>query len=194
MTADLLSALLGAALVLFVPGPTNTLLATAGAAAHGRPPLRLALAELAGYLVSTNLLWLLGGVLTEAAPVLAPAIRLGLAGYLVLLGCCLWRSDETAAVEAVVSSRRIFVTTLVNPKAAIFAFVLMPADGATALALWTLGFAAVVLAADVSWLVLGHRIRCHGGRRAAALVPKVASLALFGFAALIAERTIVALV
>lgn len=193
MTSDLLAALAGAALVLFVPGPTNTLLATAGAAAHGRPPLRLAVAELAGYLVSTNLLWLLGGRLIERLPWAAPVLHLGLAVYLVSLGCCLWRAEEAAATAAAVSPRRIFVTTLINPKAAIFALVLMPTAGIGAWAAWTLGFSVVVLAAGATWLVLGHRIRRHGGNRAAALVPRIASIALFGFAAVLAQRTIVAL-
>lgn len=194
MTADLVSALAGAALVLFVPGPTNALLATAGAAARGAPPLRLAVAELAGYLVSTNLLWLVGGLLVEAVPLVAPVIRLGLAAYLVLLGCCLWRSEEAEATSRVITPGRIFLTTLFNPKAAIFAFFLMPHDGLAALALWTAGFSAVVLAAGFTWLHLGHRIRRHGGSAAAAWVPRIASIALVGFAVVIAGRTVSAYV
>lgn len=194
MTADLVSALAGAALVLIVPGPTNALLATAGAATHAAPPLRLAFAELAGYLVSTNVLWLVGGLLVEAVPLAAPAIRLGLAAYLVLLGCCLWRGEEAEAAASVITPGRIFLTTLFNPKAAIFAFVLMPRDDLAALVPWTAGFSCVVLAAGITWLQLGHRIRRHAGSTAAAWVPKAASIALVGFAVVIAGRTVSAYV
>lgn len=194
MIAELASSWAAAAVVLVVPGPTNTLLATAGAAAPGRAPLVLALAELAGYLVAVGFLALVGDALATAVPAVVPAIRLAVVAYLVGLGVCLWRCDTRQAGAGPITSARIFLATVCNPKAAIFAFVLLPAGDATGRALWFAGFALVVLAAGASWILLGRHLGRIGGPRAAALVPKVAALALFGFAALIARTTLGTLV
>lgn len=192
--ADLLASLAAAALVLFVPGPTNTLLAAAGALAPGRPPLALPLAELAGYLVSVTLLAALGAPLLAAVPMAAPILRLGLAVYLVMVGCCLWRAPSAAMPDEAVGPRRVFVATLLNPKAAVFAFVLMPSGGGLDLALWYLGFALVVLAAGTSWVVLGHRIARLGGEGTARLVPRLAAAVVVAFALMVGGGAVVALV
>lgn len=192
--ADLLASLAAAALVLFVPGPTNTLLAAAGALAPGRPPLALPLAELAGYLVSVTVLAALGAPLLAAVPMAAPILRLGLAVYLVMVGCCLWRAPSTEVPGEAVGPRRVFVATLFNPKAAVFAFVLMPAGGGLALALWYLGFALVVLAAGTSWVVLGHRVARIGGEGAARLVPRLAAAVVVAFALMVGGGAVAALV
>jgi len=177
-----------------VPGPTNTLLAAAGAAATaGRPPLGLAVAELAGYLVAIGVLATVGDLLTAAIPSVGPAIRLGLVVYLVALGRCLWRTGNGRTDARPIPAGRIFLATTCNPKATLFAFVLLPAGGAVETAVWLAGFAGVVLAIGSGWILFGHRLTRIGGRRAAVLVPKIASLALFAFAALIAERTLAAL-
>lgn len=191
--AELASAVSGAALVLLLPGPTNALLAAAGATGSGRPPIGLVLSCLSGYLISTNVLWLFAGLLSEVSPYLGPAIRIALAGYLVLLGCCLWRTAGSDDVDGGITPSRLFVTTLTNPKAAIFAFAMMPDAGLIPWLGWTAGFSVAVVAAGLSWLLLGHQVRRRAGDRAAAFVPRLASVALFGFAALLAARSLAAL-
>lgn len=191
-TAETLGSLATAAIVLFVPGPTNTLLAAAGALAPHRPPLALPFAELAGYLVSVTLLNLFGTSLFEAAPLMAPIVRLGLAVHLVVSGCCLWQVRSDDPVPRAVGWRRVFLATLFNPKAAVFALVLMP-TGADGGPLWMAGFAVIVLAAGTAWLVLGHRLARHGGRIATIRVPRAAGMALFAFAAVLGVDAFAAL-
>jgi threonine/homoserine/homoserine lactone efflux protein len=190
--AELLASLGAAGVVLFVPGPTNTLLAAAGALAPHRPPLALPVAELAGYLVSVTLLNLFGSALFEAAPIVAPLVRLGLAAYLVAIGCCLWRAPADDLPARTVGWRRIFVATLFNPKAALFALVLMPTgpDGRLA---WMAGFSVLVLAAGTAWLVAGHRLARHGGPKVAIWVPRAATIVLVGFAAVLGAGALAAL-
>lgn len=192
IASELFASLGAAAIVLFVPGPTNTLLAAAGALAARRPPLALPVAELAGYLVSVTLLNLFGSALFEAAPIVAPIVRLGLAFYLVTIGCCLWRTSSDGLPARTVGWRRVFVATLLNPKAALFALVLMPTgpDGRLA---WMAGFSALVLAAGTAWLVAGHRVARHGGPGAAVWVPRAATIVLVGFAAVLGAGAIASL-
>ena len=188
---ELVGSLTAAAIVLVVPGPTNTLLAAAGALAAHRPPLALPFAELAGYLISVTVLNLFGASLFEVSPLVAPLVRLGLAVYLVVTGCCLWRVPSDDLPARTVGGRRIFVATLFNPKAAVFALVLMPTDTSGRLA-WMAGFSLIVLAAGTAWLVLGHRLARHGGG-ATIWVPRAAAVALVGFAAALGAGALAAL-
>lgn len=59
--ADPVLYLLAVAMLLATPGPTNTLMATAGASAGIRGSLVLLLAELAGYLIAIEAIRLLLG-------------------------------------------------------------------------------------------------------------------------------------
>lgn len=182
--AELVASLTAAAIVLFVPGPTNTLLAAAGAMAPRHPPFALPFAELAGYLISVTLLNLFGGALFEIAPVVAPIVRLALAIYLIRVGCCLWRAPPEDAPVRTVGWRRIFLATLFNPKAAVFGLMLMP-TGPDGRLVWIAGFSLIVLAAGTSWLVLGHRLARLVGPAAAIWVPRAAAVVLVGFASVL---------
>ena len=68
-----------------------------------------------------------------------------------------------------------------NPKAHKFTIGVIPA--ADQQVLWYLaGFAAMVLSAGFSWILVGTLIGATAGERHAGLVPRVASVALAGFA------------
>lgn len=192
---DPLASLVAIAAVLANPGPTNALLAAAGAARR-QPAAALLAAELAGYAIAVTALRLAGAPVLAAVPALVPALRLGLAAYLVVLGCCLWRHDlATSDDGGPITPGRIFVTTLFNPKAAVFAFALFPETvPAATLVLWAAGFAVVVPSCGGLWFLAGDRVRRLGGAGAARLLPRLASLVLIGFAALIAGTTLATLV
>ena len=118
---------LAALTLLAAPGPTNTLLAMSGAAAGLRPSLPLIGAALGGYLVSVLTLGLVLGPVAKGNPVVALALKLACALYLVWLAVGLWREGATALV----SDRpgrfdRVLTTTLLNPKSVIFAFLIIP--------------------------------------------------------------------
>lgn len=191
---DPITSLLGCVLILATPGPTNALLASAGGTAVGRRPWRLIAAELLGYGLSITVLRLVGTPAIAALPALAPTLRLMLALYLLFLGCCLWRHDATVGTDAAITPGRVFVTTLLNPKAAIFAFALFP-EGRVGLALlpWALGFAAVVVTCATGWFFVGERARHFGGAPAGRLLPRLASVVLVGFAVFVATTTLSAI-
>ena len=113
--------------VLGTPGPTNTLLATAGATAGLRRSLPLIAAESVGYSVSILTLGLVLGPVVAGAPVLAGALRMAVGTYLLALALRLWRHGAAdLATGAVMTPRQGFVTTVLNPKAIVFALGVVP--------------------------------------------------------------------
>lgn len=114
-----------AALALLVmPGPTNLLLVASGQRDGFGRGLRL--------LPVVILAYALGIALVTGLVALAPALPLALgfklaaAAWLVWLAVKIWRRPELAAARAG-SVGALFVTTLTNPKVAVFATLLIPA-------------------------------------------------------------------
>lgn len=145
-----ITAFLSAVLALLVaPGPTNTLMALAGAQRGLRGMSRLLPAELAGYLCSVLPMAFLGAELLARWPSSAEALKVAAAGWVMFLAFSLWRRPGGAQVHAEITAPRIFVTTLMNPKALIFGLVLLPspasAQFAPHLALFCLSVSAVAL-------------------------------------------------
>jgi threonine/homoserine/homoserine lactone efflux protein len=174
--------------LLATPGPTNTLLAAAGAAAGLKRSLGLVAAELGGYLTAIGLLSTVLGAVIAERPALALALKLA-AG--VWLACCalrLWR--QSAAVEAgaaPISGRRVFLTTVTNPKALVFALVLLPPLPLPELVPWLAGFSALVMMVGSGWVALGALL----ARSAASVatprrVCRAAAVALTVFATILA--------
>ncbi len=97
---DPIAFLLACAAVLFVPGPTNTLLATSGAAGGFRRSALLPLAELSGYPIAIWVLALLVAPLVHASPVLSIVLRLTCGAYLVWSAIHLWREGASALTSA----------------------------------------------------------------------------------------------
>lgn len=147
--------------LLATPGPTNTLLATSGAAVGVRRSLPLLAGEFAGYLLAIVLLIGLVGPVIAAAPVVGTALRLAAAVYLLYLAAKLWEAGVRVAADGTsVTFANVFVTTLLNPKAIIFAFTLLPADLALAdLAPWMAGLSLMIGAVGGIWIVGGASLR-----------------------------------
>jgi threonine/homoserine/homoserine lactone efflux protein len=182
-----ISFFLACAAVLFVPGPTNTLLATSSAASGIRRSLPLPLAELGGYTTAIWTLALLVAPLVHASPIISIVLRLACGAYLVWSAVHLWREGSSALTSnKPVSFRRVFVTTLLNPKAVLFALVIIPYLGDrkfAAAAPYLAGHALMTLTASLCWIgfgaVIGAGAKTHVGagviRRTGASV-----LGLFG--------------
>lgn len=143
--------------LLATPGPTNTLLALAGAQGVRRP-LLLPLVELAAYLTVVTPLALWGHHWLEAAPMLQLGLTLAAALWVGVLALRLWqhRSHPTTGAARKVTAVQVGVTTLLNPKALVFGLVLIPQapDLFGGLSL----FAALVLVVSLGWLWLGARL------------------------------------
>lgn len=148
--------------LLIAPGPTNALLALAGA----QGGLRLALVRvplvMAAYLAVVAPLLVWGAPLAESLPLLR-AVLSGLAAlWAARLALRLWSLPGAAATGAEVSPGAIVVTTLLNPKGLIAGLVLLPGQGPV-LPLLAL-FAACALGAGAVWALLGAGLLRRAGR------------------------------
>ena len=150
----------GIVVVLITPGPTNTLLASAGLRQGLRRSLPLVAAELAGYLVAISV-W--GRFLSQAAhalPWLPALLRVAAGLYIAWLAVDMWRAAVALPDRAQRASgmRTLFVATLLNPKALLFASTIFPA---AAFALWPayltsmLMFACLLVPIALAWIAFG---------------------------------------
>lgn len=175
--------------LLAAPGPTNVLLATAGATAGVRSSLKLLVAALAGYLIGVAALRLALGPVIEANPAVGIGLKVAVALYLGWIAVTLWRRSASLTGDDAVSMRAVFVATLLNPKSLVFAFGVIPSEH-PALWAYVAAFAVTIPVAGLGWLLIGRAIGAASGGRHAGLVRKVASVALVGFAALLVQSAI----
>ncbi len=144
--------------LLLTPGPTNTLMALAGAERGFRGAIRLIPIEILAYTLVILPLALLGGILTQALPLLRPVLT-GLAGlWVMVLAVKLWRLPSGKEAQRV-DNKSVFITTLLNPKALMIGLVLLP--GAPFLPRIALVIALIGLVA-VIWSAIGA---CMAKRR-----------------------------
>ena len=142
------------AALLLTPGPTNTLLALAGAERGVRRALRLIPVELAGYLTTVIPLTFIGVGLLATYPQARPVITLVAAVWVMWLAVSVWRLPaQIIDTGPVVTPRRVFVTTLLNPKALIFGLVLLPS--ATGVWINISNFILQVIVIAILWATLG---------------------------------------
>ena len=166
--------------LLVVPGPTNTLLAGAGATRGVRRSLTLLIGELAGYTIAIAVLReTLGAVANETsgAQVL---LKCAVAAYLVFLAIRLWQVPLNSSASGF-TLRRVFVTTLLNPKGLIFALFIFPVPP-TPIAPYFVAFWAMVVAVGATWIVAGSLLTQFTNPRFGVIVPKVCACAMAAFA------------
>lgn len=172
--------------VLGTPGPTNTLLATAGAVGGVRRSLPLVPAEAAGYSISILTLgWVLGPAIS-GSPALAAALRAMVGVYLLLLAVRLWRGGRAASATGLaVTPAQVFLTTLLNPKAIVFALGIVP-FGAPRVWPYLLGFLLLLVSVALGWIAAGAMLGgVAGGRGWGGAVPRVGATAVGAFAILL---------
>lgn len=171
--------------LLITPGPTNTVMATAGAT-RSRSPLPLLLAELGGYFAIIMLARVALLPLIDLWPPAGIALKLIVVAYLVYAAIRLWRSPIAIGAgnqASTIDARVVALTTFFNPKGLIFAVSVFPREHPQ-LWLYFVGFAAMVGACGFAWFSLGRGLAAIAGARAS-LLPRVGSVALIGFAALL---------
>jgi threonine/homoserine/homoserine lactone efflux protein len=167
------------ATLLAVPGPTNTLLWTSSALVGVRRTIPLLAAEAAGYISGVSVLSLIGRELFRENPRLQLAGILILSSYLVFLAWKLWHIKPALQASSAqpISFHHVFLTTLLNPKGAAFAFVIFPPFESVSAALrCVLVLIAVVPAIGVLWIVFGRSLQGPSRRRAAARIGSVGLL------------------
>jgi threonine/homoserine/homoserine lactone efflux protein len=151
---------LGTAVVLVMPGPTNTLLAAAGLRQGIKRSARLTGAELAGYLVSISV-W--GHFLAQAAHSLTwlPAlVRIASSLYIAILAVRMWRAAISlpSSAQQAIGLRTLFVATLLNPKAILFAGTIFPGAAFESLSAYVEAmaiFTALLIPIGLAWIAFG---------------------------------------
>ena len=141
--------------LLATPGPTNTLMALAGAHSGGRGLGRFMVAELAAYLLVTLPLALAGASLLEAVPGARHYLAGAAAAWVFWLAVRMWRLPRAAGGARPITPAQVFVTTLLNPKALVIGLVLLPSSADLAPRVGVL--AGVILICAAGWGALGAR-------------------------------------
>lgn len=167
--SDLTAFALAVLAFLATPGPTNTLLAASGAAQGIRASLRLVPAEIAGYMISISTLAGVIGPWLGNHSGLALGLKLAACLWLTVSAARLWRDAahaDLSARPAGVSVGRVFVTTLLNPKALIFALVLLPPRPLMELGPWLALLAGLIVAVALGWIALETILAKSAGDKA----------------------------
>jgi threonine/homoserine/homoserine lactone efflux protein len=168
--------LFGIAALLLAPGPTNTLMGLAGARSGMRGVVRLLPAELAGYLTTIlPLVWLGQGALAEW-PVAASLLKLAAAAWVLVLAARLWGAAGDPGASDLVTARRVYVTTAMNPKALVFGLVFLPGIPDPAFAARLATFSAMVVAVAILWGTAGKLVQAGGSAGRFRLIQRVASV------------------
>jgi threonine/homoserine/homoserine lactone efflux protein len=173
------------AALLLTPGPTNTLVALAGAAEGGRGAARAAGAECVAYAMSVGFIAFAAGPFIAGHPGLQKAIILAAGALVLVLAVRLWRAAGVPGGRTV-TPRLVFATTLLNPKGLVFGLALLPAAGAAAMPLRYGVFLALVALSGAAWGLFGALAGARGGlpvlSRAGAIVLAIAGVSVLASA------------
>jgi len=114
--------------ILLTPGPTNTLLASAGIQAGVKQSLKLIPAEVMGYLIAITSWGILLESVSHFIPWLPPVLKLISATFILYLAFKLWTSstNDIKLDNPLITPKALFVATLLNPKALLFASAIFP--------------------------------------------------------------------
>lgn len=153
----LFSFALGVWALLLTPGPTNSLMALAGAQRGWRRTVALLPWELAAYLLVVTPAALAGEAFMARWPQLSMAVKLAAAIWVLLLAIRLWRTPQGEGGAADVGARTIFTTTLLNPKGLIIGLVLLPPMGDPMFVPELMILAVSVPVIAMLWASLGSR-------------------------------------
>ena len=175
---------LAVALLFAVPGPTNALIAVAGARRGARALPALVGAALVGFVAAVAALKWFAGPYVAATPALGLALRALCALLLARSAWLLWRSAGAGgAARGPTNAAAVLATTLVNPKALIFAFAIFPPLAGAAEAAEVFGrFALLAVVGMTLWELAGAALgRGATARIGAATVDRVGAAILAAF-------------
>jgi threonine/homoserine/homoserine lactone efflux protein len=190
---DPVAFLVASVVLLATPGPTNTLLFAAAFQGGIGRCVSLLSAELSGYSISILALASLSSAL-HGLPNSAALLRLACVIYLAYTAVSMWRNAPTAGSDTEhTTALRVFVTTLLNPKAMVFAFVIVPylGEGRFREAAPYAGVLAIlIVCCGFLWLVTGNFLRNHAPLKVSSVtIRRATALALAVFATLIGAQT-----
>ena len=163
--------LLTCALILLTPGPTNTVLAASGAANGWLASRLLPLAEAAGYALAVSVFAYVATLVNGLWWAL-PAMKVIASAWLAFCAVRLWTASPVMQGSlGPNASWRVFLTTVLNPKAMIVGTMLIPQSSAEEAALWVASFVLLSILAGFGWVAVGaalpRSIRRHSYKGAA---------------------------
>jgi threonine/homoserine/homoserine lactone efflux protein len=168
-------------LLLAAPGPTNTVMALAGAINRNERPWLFLAAALAGYLAIVLLARAVLLPLIDAYPWAGVVLKGLVVLYLIYAAIRLWRTPIAGeAAGSRVTPQLVALTTFLNPKGLIFAIAIIPREHPALLGYFA-AFGTAVLIVAGAWFFAGRTLGVLAGRHAS-LLPRVGSVALVGFA------------
>lgn len=177
--------------LLAVPGPTNTLMAAAGAANGVARSLRLLVGELGGYVIAITVWTELVGAAAAQQPMIAVAAKVLAAAFLLWSAYRLWSRAGTHPAGGRITLQRVFATTLINPKGLVFAFAIFPPVGFVARLPYLGVFAVLVVVTAIGWQTLGAAAALSSrGLFTAARVERVCAIVLAVFAIVLIVQTV----
>lgn len=148
-------------LVLIVPGPTNTLLLSSGLKNGLRDTWPLVAAEALGYVAAISTWGFFLYAFATNRTWLVDVVKLASSVYIFCLAFNMWTRSVTIQDASVspVNFHELFIATLANPKALLFASTLFPPEAfrAAHYFAWSIAtFLIVLVPIGVGWSCLGR--------------------------------------
>jgi threonine/homoserine/homoserine lactone efflux protein len=188
----LLPFILAVLALLATPGPTNTLMAAAGAQRGLVRSLPLLAGELGGYAIAITVWIELVGAAAAEQPLVPVIAKFIAAAFLLWSAWKLWvNAGHADLAQRGITLGRVFATTLINPKALVFAFAIFPHVGFVGRLPYLAVFGALVIATAIGWMALGTvAARSSAGLLTSSLIERITAVALAVFATLLAVQTV----
>ena len=191
LMSDLLPFVVAVLALLATPGPTNTLMAAAGAQRGVTRSLPLLAGELVGYVIAISVWIELVGAAAAGQPMVPVVAKFIAAAFLLWSAWKLWANAGRADLaQRGITLGRVFATTLINPKALVFAFAIFPHVGFVARLPYLAVFGVLVVGTATGWMALGTvAARSSAGLLTSSRVERITAIALAVFAALLVVQT-----
>jgi threonine/homoserine/homoserine lactone efflux protein len=190
--SDQIPFIVGVLALLATPGPTNTLMAAAGAQRGVARSLPLLASEVLGYFIAITAWTELVGAASASQPWVPVGAKLLASAFLIWSAWKLWQNAGHADFrQSGITPGRVLGTTLVNPKALIFAFAIFPPVGFVTRLPYLGLFTGLVIVTAVGWMTLGMlAARRSAGLLTSSRVERITAVALAAFAMLLMVQTI----
>jgi threonine/homoserine/homoserine lactone efflux protein len=178
--------------LLAVPGPTNTLMAAAGASRGVVRSLPFLAGELGGYFIAITFWTEVVGAAATSQPLVPVIAKFIAAAFLIWSAWKLWSAAGGSDLEQRgITLSRVFATTLINPKGLVFAFAIFPPVGFGERVPYLGLFAVLVVVTAIGWMMLGAVAqRSSRGVLTSARVERVTAVALAVFGMLLVVQTV----
>jgi len=132
--------------------------------------------ELAGYNIAIAAMRQAFGTVISETSGAQTLLKFAITAYLVFLAIRLWRASPGSGGSAF-TVPRVFVTTLLNPKAFIFALLIFPAPPVP-IALYFAAFSIMVVAVGTTWIVGGALLTQVVSARFSLVAPRACAVAM----------------